>query len=873
MKSARDHFRAGFAPHFKRSALLVAMANVLTLADAQAACGPLAAGTYNVSQTCTPAAGVDASISTQSGTTITTTAGSSVLSRGNNANSTVALSGTTINSTPPTAANAVFSNVIGSTGNASLRVDGGTNTVNVGGSGLDALAITNAGSGLSTFSVTSGTTLNILNSVVGNEHDGIDVNASGGGGINVTHDGSGQITLLGGNGIWTKATGSGDNSVNVGAGVSILVNNDDALSAGLPIIDDTLPTAGIGNHAGVHTRAVNGNTTLVNAATVQAIGMNAFGLFSEGGAGNTRLSNSGTISTSGLNGFGIRSFSTVGSIDITNTGAITTTGGAAHGIYANDNVGATGSISIENNAAINVGDAANPAGSRAIYVIKRGTGDATITGSGNLTVLGGLNTTRAYGIIVSAENNNVLIDYSGNIFASGFGAGGIRVDSTGGNVRVDYSGNRIETINSNANGIYASTQSPTGTVDVNAGGTIITHSDAGTGDGSGIGSFGIQALTLGGNVSATFTGPLIDVNGQGAAILAGNAFNSGTGVGTLNVSNSGELIARGNQQRGIRTLSVSGQQSVVNTGPIQTLGASDSQGILAQASGAAALSVSNTGAITTKGTGSSAIDALTEGGSVSVSNSATLQGGWADSSGVTLGGATQTLINTGVIGALSDSAVRADATTPGTNFTLDNTGQMTGSVNAVSAANTVTNSGTWTLRSFADSTGSGTRDTWSVSTSNLGSAGNNSIDNSGVIRLAAQPATGIVNFNASGAYLPLGQVANTPTPGGAVQGQILGVNSFTHSGTLDLAAGTNTVGNVLLISGATTAGTDGGGAFVSNGGSLLLNTTLNGGGVNSLSDVLVVDSTITASGGATRVAVSNVGGLRRTDRGQRHCGG
>ena len=93
MKSARDHFRVGFAPHFKRSALLVAMANVLTLADAQAACGPLAVGTYNVSQTCTPAANVDASISTQAGTAITTTAGSSVLGRGNNANSTVALSG------------------------------------------------------------------------------------------------------------------------------------------------------------------------------------------------------------------------------------------------------------------------------------------------------------------------------------------------------------------------------------------------------------------------------------------------------------------------------------------------------------------------------------------------------------------------------------------------------------------------------------------------------------------------------------------------------------------------------------------------------------------------------------------------------------
>ncbi|WP_256677709.1 autotransporter outer membrane beta-barrel domain-containing protein [Pseudomonas sp. PB103] len=860
MQRVCEHSIGGFAPHLLRSAVVVAMTNALMLTDAQAACGPLAAGAYNVSQTCMPAATVDAAISTQAGTSITTTAGSSLLSRGNNANTTLTLSGTTIDSTPPTAANAVFANVIGSTGNADLSVDGGTNTVNVGGSGLDALAITNAGSGSSTFSVSSGTTLNILNSVVGNEHDGIDINASGGGAINLSHQGSGQITLLGGNGIWTKATGSGESNVNVGAGVSILVNNDDALSAGLPIIDDTLPTAGIGNHAGVHTRAVNGNTTVVSAASVQAIGMNAFGLFTEGGAGNTRLTNNGTLSTNGLNGFGIRSFSTVGSIAIVNNGAITTTGGAAHGIYANDNVGGSGSISIDNNAPITVGSTANTAGSRAIYIIKRGTGDATVTGSGNLSVLGSPNTTRAYGIIVSAENNNVLIDYSGDIFASGFGAGGIRVDSTGGNVRVNYSGDRIETLHSNANGIYVSTQAPTGTVDVNAGGTIITHSDAGSGDGTGIGSFGIQALTVGGNVGVTFTGPLIDVNGAGAAILAGNAFNAGSGVGTLNVSNSGELIARGDQQRGIRTLSVSGSQTIVNSGAIQTLGVSNSQGILAQASGAASLSLTNSGAITSKGSGSSAIDALTEGGTVSVSNTATLQGGRADSSGVALGGATQTLNNAGTIGALSDVAVRADATTPGTAFSLNNTGQMTGSVNAVSASSNVSNSGTWTLRNFVDSSGSGTRDTWGVATGDLGSAGNNSIDNSGVIRLAAQPATGIANFTASGAYLPLGQAANTPTPGGAVQGQLLGVSRFTHSGTLDLAAGGNTVGNVLLISGANTAGTDGGGVFVSNGGSLLLNTTLNGGGVNSRSDMLVVDSTITGSGGATGLAVSNVGG-------------
>ena len=66
------------------------------------------------------------------------------------------------------------------------------------------------------------------------------------------------------------------------------------------------------------------------------------------------------------------------------------------------------------------------------------------------------------------------------------------------NVQVEYTGNRIETFNGNANGIYASTQSSTGTFDINATGRIITHSNTGAGDGGGIGSFGLQALTGGG---------------------------------------------------------------------------------------------------------------------------------------------------------------------------------------------------------------------------------------------------------------------------------------------------------------------------------------------------------------------------------------
>ena len=66
-------------------------------------------------------------------------------------------------------------------------------------------------------------------------------------------------------------------------------------------------------------------------------------------------------------------------------------------------------------------------------------------------------------------------------------------------------------------------------------------------------------------------------------------------------------------------------------------------------------------------------------------------------------------------------------------------------------------------------------------------------------------------------------------------------------------------GDVLVITGGTVAGTAGGGTFVSNGGSLLLDTVLNSG-APSQSDVLVVDGVDVGAGGPTRISVNNVGG-------------
>ncbi len=66
---------------------------------------------------------------------------------------------------------------------------------------------------------------------------------------------------------------------------------------------------------------------------------------------------------------------------------------------------------------------------------------------------------------------------------------------------------------------------------------------------------------------------------------------------------------------------------------------------------------------------------------------------------------------------------------------------------------------------------------------------------------------------------------------------------------------------MLVITGASRLpGLAGPGTFISNGGSLMLDTVLNEGGPATHSDTLVVDGTSVGAGGATKISVLNAGG-------------
>ena len=94
--------------------------------------------------------------------------------------------------------------------------------------------------------------------------------------------------------------------------------------------------------------------------------------------------------------------------------------------------------------------------------------------------------------------------------------------------------------------------------------------------------------------------------------------------------------------------------------------------------------------------------------------------------------------------------------------------------------------------------------------------------------------------------------------GGPLQGHLIGVNTFINSGTIDLQSNP-VAGDVLVITGARAAGVPGTGTFISNGGTLRLDTVLNEGGAATRSDTLVVDGT-SVGAGPTQMAIRNAGG-------------
>ena len=243
---------------------------------------------------------------------------------------------------------------------------------------------------------------------------------------------------------------------------------------------------------------------------------------------------------------------------------------------------------------------------------------------------------------------------------------------------------------------------------------------------------------------------------------------------------------------------------------------------------------------------------------VSLINTHAIYAGWGNAAGIRTESSTgnQNIRNTGTITSLSDIAMNSTASS-GSTITVVNTGTMIGRLLFGDEDTTFRNesANSVNLRNFTDTDGDGVRDTKAVAISDFG-AGNDTLINSasGTIRLLS--VTGEQTVDPTGQYLPSG--ARAVTTSGIVHGQLLQLERFENAGSIDLGDN-GLAGDVLVITGGTTAGSNGGGTYVSNGGRIRLDTVLNEGGAASVSDVVVLDNVVLGSGATGLLVMPTAG--------------
>ena len=161
--------------------------------------------------------------------------------------------------------------------------------------------------------------------------------------------------------------------------------------------------------------------------------------------------------------------------------------------------------------------------------------------------------------------------------------------------------------------------------------------------------------------------------------------------------------------------------------------------------------------------------------------------------------------------------------------------------------NSIVNNGTFNLRHFADTNGDGVRDTLRVAIADLGDRPKQQLHqqrNAGAPRSDRRHHAGQHR-----AVSPARQPQQRNGARRAVAGPLdRRVDASPTRASIDLQSNP-VAGDVLVITGARQAGVPGTGTFISNGGTLRLDTVLNEGGAATRSDTLVVDGTLVGAGG------------------------
>jgi len=483
-----------------------------------------------------------------------------------------------------------------------------------------------------------------------------------------------------------------------------------------------------------------------------------------------------------------------------------------------------GSVTVDTSAETQIESASTGSNGDGLSVIRNGGGDTSVTNASRITSTG------------SFATQNIIVqhnDGSGDIYITTTDASHLETTGT-------------DQDDEGQHGILA-LQNPSdpavaGDIFIEAGGTIQGPDAART--------RGIWTLNLGGGATVIHSTADITNSGHDSQGVLGN-------------------VQGDNNSQGVKIQVAGGDINVSGVDSTGVYGFVDED-----APGDAVVEIIG-GSVTASGNDSFGVVSWSQGGSSTLSINSDVTGGAGDGSGV-FSGASSTETSTieiganGFIDAYSDFALTAS----GGASTLTNAGTILGVVSMTDQEDTFTNtsSNSWNIRNFSDTDADLIRDTEGVAVSDFG-GGIDTYTNTatGALRLAtvedmsgftaaSDDDTAPITWDTTDEYSAPGSASVSITDAGIEQGHLINLEFFDHAGLISMAdadtGGIDPVaGDVLLITGGSTAGTHDGGVFTSNGGQLHIDTVLNDGVVDT-TDVLVVDNAVLGSA-ATDITVTN----------------
>lgn len=682
--------------------------------------------------------------------------------------------------------------------------------------------------------LTNGAIISITN---GNKMAGVYVDGRNG---EITTDATSYISLVNNTSSSSDMTGL---QANASHGQFDITNN------GKISIDSLSST---GNKTGINTSAANGKAIVTNNGTITITGSNGTAINTN--ALTNKLVSTGDINVTGTNAKGIivRSTDTTSTetqtIDLKGNITLDGTGGTALGsaVKLENQTQGQGIITYNDSNGIvsvtGVNTTQGENGASGFFQHSTNGGDVLI----DIQDIKEINITTDHSMGIGAKSGggtgHTQVDFTkGKITANGNNADGINISNAnaGGNIIINQSGDISATGSTTAadivEGIYANKGDIAGDVIIHSTGNIDTTA---------LNVRGISAnanANANGNITIT-----LDANDDGNGNLTDkhiSASSSGTGsaIGIsavssglnnnaeINIVRADYISTSGDTSTAIQGLASAGASVNINVGAINTISSNATGSNQATAINSSVVGGGNSSImlsddvklIEVTGLGQ-AIKAITDTGTntITLGNTKIIGG---DTGGIYMESTAgiQELTSYADISAGNDRALwgTSSATT-----TIDNYNTITG-YSDFSGTGVVTfnNNGNFVLQNFAGT------NTKSTITNNFGT--NGSFNNKGTISFSDK------NFN------------------GTTSDAVFNVNTFTNTGVINLTgknpfSRNNFVGDTFTINGN----------YVSNGGSIYLNTLLddatsNGG--QGTSDLIVVNGSVTTgSGGATKLYIT-----------------